>query len=471
VRSTETISSFRVSNETIMTKPSRRVPVFYVLTFLAASACSQDAGPPAPAHVEATSGEGQIAPVLTLLPEPVVATVLDASGAPLAGVAVDWAVAGDGRIMPVSPTTDAQGHARAFWMLGGTVGPSQASAHVPELTPATFSATAESSDQLPFDDVRMMDIPTYDGSGQVVHPDYVRTPDGVFTAPHHLAITPYPFNEPALENPSHFIGTRRDEWSLEAGAPNPVARPAIGYLSDPDMLYVPESRELWLYYRHVPGDNFILMTRSTDGLRWTDPVQVVHRPAHEVVSQSVVRRGPGDWWMYSVNAGERGCGGPSTTIEVRRSMDGVSWTDPEPLGLATKDLFAWHLEVQWIPSRNEFWALYNVKRNGGCATPALFMATSPDGYTWTELPAPVLARGRIPELTDIVYRSTLDYDPASDAITFWYSGAAYNGKAYVWRAAVERRRRAEVFGAPQTASLRRDDLLRPAPAELGEEWP
>ncbi len=456
-----------------MTKSHSRVSNLYVAALLTASfACGDSSGPPAPAHVQATSGAGQTAPVLTLLPEPMVATVLDGSGAPLAGVEVDWAAEGDGRIMPVSPTTDAQGQARAFWVLGATVGPNLATASVPELAPATFSAIAESADQLPFDDVRVLRIPTYEGSGQVVHPDYVRTPDGAFTAPHHLAITPYPFSDPARENPSHFVGLRRDEWSLELGAPNPVARPVVGYLSDPDMVYVPETRELWLYYRHVPGDNFILLTRSTDGLRWSAPVQVVHRPAHEVVSQSVVRRGPGDWWMYSVNAGDKGCASPSTTIEVRRSMDGISWGEPEPLALADKDLFAWHLEVQWIPSRNEFWALYNVKRNGSCATPALFMATSPDGHTWTELPTAVLIRGRVPEFADIVYRSTLDYDPLSDAITFWYSGATYNGKDYVWSAAVERRHREEVFTASAaSASLRREDLRRPAPAELGEEWP
>jgi hypothetical protein len=99
------------------------------------------------------------------------------------------------------------------------------------------------------------------------------------------------------------------------------------------------------------------------------------------------------------------------------------------------------------------------------------MATSPDGYTWTELPDPILARGRIAEFADIVYRSALDYDPASDAVTFWYSGAKYNGQEYVWSAAVERRRRADLFAASPTASLRRDDLRRPAPAELGEAWP
>jgi hypothetical protein len=226
-----------------------------------------------------------------------------------------------------------------------------------------------------------------------------------------------------------------------------------------------------LYYRYVRADNFILLIRSRDGIGWSPPVEVVHRRAHELISQTVVRRAPEDWWMWSVNSGMLGCYAPSTTIELRRSRDGISWTDAEPIGLAEKDLFAWHLEVQWIPSRNEFWALYNVKTSVGCGTPALFMATSPDGYTWTELPAPVLSRGRIPEFADIVYRSTLEYDPVTDAITFWYSGARHTEEGYVWSTAVERRHRADVFNPPAGASLRRDDLQRPPPAELGEEWP
>ena len=416
----------------------------------------------------------------TLLPEPIVATVVDAAGTPLPGVLVDWSVDGEGEVTATAPRTDAEGRVRAYWVLGGTAGPSQAAASVPDLEPARFTATAESSggvppggtppEELPFDDIRVLAVPTYDGSGQVVHPDYVRSPAGAFGSPHHLAITPYPQNNALLENPSHFVGTGPDRWSLESGAPNPVIRPTTGYLSDPDLVFVPETGELWLYYRQVIGDNFVHLMRSRDGLRWSAPVEVARAPAHEVVSPSVVRRGPGDWWMWAVNSGSEGCGVPSTTIEVRRSMDGEHWSAPEPVALNQQDLFAWHVEVQWIPSRNEFWALYNVKGSGGCATPALFMATSPDGYTWTVHGAPVLVRGRIPALADIVYRSTLEYDPATDAITFWYSGARHTGKEYVWSAAVERRRRIDVF-APAAALVSGERLLRPAPAELGDEWP
>jgi hypothetical protein len=411
----------------------------------ALAGCSDGAGPPAAARVQATAGEGQVAPVHSLLPNPIVATVLDASGQPLPGVTVAWAAEGDGRIIATTPTTDAQGQVQARWMLGSTVGPSRATAAVAALEPATFTALAESPDFLPYGEVHELDLPTYDDSRQVVHPDYVRTPDDAFRNVHHLAITPYPFGDASRENPSHFVGERPDLFALEDGAPNPLVRPTVGHLSDPDLLYVPESRELWLYYRQVTNENVILLMRTTDGRRWTDPVEVVRAANHQVVSQTVVRRAPGDWWMWAVNAGKEGCSAPAADLEVRRSMDGIHWSAPEPTPVGGVNRWPWHVEVQWVPSRNEFWAVYNVKGNGDCATPALFLATSPDGYTWTALDRPVLTRGTIPSLADIVYRSSFSYEPERDAIVFWFSGARYNGTRYVWGAAVERRRRADVF--------------------------
>jgi hypothetical protein len=97
------------------------------------------------------------------------------------------------------------------------------------------------------------------------------------------------------------------------------------------------------------------------------------------------------------------------------------------------------------------------------------IASSPDGVTWRAADKPVITKGEVPELQDIVYRTTLAYDAATDVITFWYSGARYDGGRYVWSAAVERRLRAEVF-AP-SAGLRFDaSVYAPAPAPL-EEWP
>jgi hypothetical protein len=155
-------------------------------------------------------------------------------------------------------------------------------------------------------------------------------------------------------------------------------------------------------------------------------------------------------------------------VELRRSTDGLQWTDPVTVDLVQPGYSPWHIDVQWIPSRQEFWAVYNGKTPGSCTTPAVFLATSSDGVTWRVQDWPVLAKGRVPQFADIVYRTTFAYDPLTDAITFWYSGARYDGTRYVWSAAVERRRRSEVFAPP--TKFADTGPFPPAPAPL-VEWP
>lgn len=182
----------------------------------------------------------------------------------------------------------------------------------------------------------------------------------------------------------------------------------------------------------------------------------------------MVRRDSRDWWMWSVKSGPAGCGAASTSLEVRRSADGMAWSPPRPTDLTAGALWPWHIDVEWIPSRKEFWAVYNGKTSTGCTTPAVYMATSGDGVTWRMLPNPVIVKGRIPEFQDIVYRTTFAYDPFSDAVTFWYSGARFAAGSYVWSAAVERRRRSDLFAKPPAAQA--TVIFTPPPAPL-EEWP
>lgn len=438
-------------------------------TFLVASlAACGDQGPASTFELRVTEGDRQVARIGTLLPLPVAVTVLNDAGRPLQGVRVEWHANEGGHMAPFNTVTDKDGVSRARWLLGSVEGVSTATASLPGVDPAVVTALAESPEALPFDEPTVLTIPTYDGSRQVVHPDYAATPAGRFGTTSHLAVTPYPEGDAKFENPSLFAGTRLDVWGLEPGAPNPVVLPDAGYLSDPDLVYEPDARELWLYYRQVNGANVVHLLRTSDGIHWSEPVEVARAPNHDLVSQTVVRRGPGDWWMWSVKSGPAGCGAGSTTVEVRRSPDGIGWSEPRTTDLTGGQLFPWHIDVEWIPSRNEFWAVYNAKAGGGCTTPAVFMATSADGVAWQMLEQPVIVKGRIPELADIVYRTTFRYDPLADAVTFWYSGARFVSRSYVWSAAVERRHRSELF--TRIAAVQPDIIFTPAPAPL-TDWP
>lgn len=296
---------------------------------------------------------------------------------------------------------------------------------------------------------------TYDGSGEVVHPDVVS-----FATPwngHRLwnAITPYPNSAIQFENPSLFASEDGDSWRVPGGVINPLAKTSRGYLSDPDMVYEPKSNQLWLYYREVEnrrdkktsqivhaGDH-VWLTTSSDAVKWSAPRRVVTDTGKFVVSPSIVRMSDTQWSMYEIDAGRDGCSAKSTRVLMRKSTNGVTWNAASVVGLVQTGYVPWHLDVQYVESRHEYWALvaaYPAAR--GCTSTSLFLATSEDGKTWTTYPSPIMAPGEIPQFASAVYRSTFAY-AADDSVTIWYSGArtvraAVKGKPVVlaWSAAV-----------------------------------
>jgi hypothetical protein len=414
----------------------------------AAVACSPDA-PTAigvPVTLERVSGDGQTASPGASLQRPLVARLLDADGRPVRRIQVRWSTSA-GEITPQVSMTDASGDAKATWKLGDAIGTQHALASADGLDPIEFVAFVDPNAEPERIPLHAVSLATFDGSDQVVHPDIAfPTIDSGDQRP-LLAVTPYPWGNPRFENPSVFRGDRAVTWSVQTGVANPIVRPNGGYLSDPDALWLPDAHEFWLFYRHVNTDNEILVTQSADGVRWSAGKTVFRAPNHTAVSPTVVRRSPTEWLMWTVNAGHLGCDAASTTVELRRSSDGLTWSRPSTVSLSLAGVFPWHLEVQWVAELREYWALFNGKVAGSCTTDALYLATSADGVTWKTYPSPVLRRGAIPELNDIVYRATFAYDATRDLVSLWHSGARYTSRGYEWHAAFERRRRSDLFSS------------------------
>jgi len=419
-----------------------------IVACLGLAACGADAPTASaglPAALERVSGDGQSAPPGAALEQPLVARLVDADGRAVRRADVRWE-ASAGEVTPGVSTTDANGDAKAIWRLGTETGAQRATATVDGLDAVVFVAFVDASalpERVPLHSIALV---TADGSGQVVHPDVVLPPFEALDETPRLAITPYPWGNANFENPSIFTGGR-DTWRVPSGLTNPVVKPNGGYLSDPDIVWLADRREFWLYYRHVDTENEILVTSSIDGVRWGPSREVVRAPNHQVVSPTVVRRTPTDWLMWSVNSGSAGCSSPSTTVELRRSVDGTSWSSPTTVTLSQPGVFPWHIEVQWIASLGEYWAMFNGKVAGSCTTDALYIATSPDGVAWRTYRSPVLRRGSIPELADVVYRATFAYEADRDLVSIWHSGATFTPRGYEWHAAYERRRRDDLFAS------------------------
>jgi hypothetical protein len=276
---------------------------------------------------------------------------------------------------------------------------------------------------------------TYDRSDQVVHPSAVS-----FSSPWHgqqywLALTPYPNSDSHVENPSIFTSSTGDDWNTPAGVSNPVTTTSRGYLSDPDLVFDPSADELRLYYREVVETHYrherpkhqadnVFMTRSADGVHWSDPVALTSDRGRFVVSPAVARRSDGDWRMWSVDAGRAGCNARLTRLVMRESTNGVDWSEARNVSFTQPGYMPWHVDVQWVPQLDQYWALVAAYPRGStCTQTSLFLATSSDGVSWATYPSPVLARGVMPEFSTNVYRSTFAFAPDGESLTIWLTGA------------------------------------------------
>ncbi len=116
------------------------------LAALAAAGCKDAAEPrPAATQLELKDGSGQAAAAGSVLAQPLRVLALDASGVPVAGVEVHWAVAtGGGALSAPSVTTGADGIAGVTYTLGAAAGEQRVEASALGLagSPVLFTETA-----------------------------------------------------------------------------------------------------------------------------------------------------------------------------------------------------------------------------------------------------------------------------------------------------------------------------------------
>ena len=415
-----------------------------LILLLGAGSCADSPVTPLPVRqLTLVAGANQRGTPGEPLPNPVVVRLLDRDNVPLSDAAVTFrVVTGGGQIEGAAITTDDAGLASAIWVLGHESAVQQLVASAPGATPITISASTEVIPCTPVEcaevwageeELRVIAVPTYDGSGQAVHPD-IATRTGAL--PLLMAFTPYPFGNAGVEDPSLVESANNRYWRVQSGLVNPVARPVAGHLSDPDLVFDAATGLLHLYYREVSGGrNRIRHVISPNGVTWQGDAVVLDVPSHAALSPAVTRSGHDQQWsMWTVNSGAAGCSARSSTVELRRSSNGTTWSGPAVTNLAQPGQVIWHLDVQWLPQRGEYWALYNSYPVGSsCVTRALFMARSTDGVHWDTPQAPLMVAGVAPAFRDVVYRGTFRLSPDAQWVELLVSGAAYAEGRYTWQ--------------------------------------
>lgn len=342
-------------------------------------------------------------------------------------------------------------------------------------------STEEKKDPLPvpyqFRDV--LRIPTYSYTAQggqtqkaewdTTHPDVI---DFAKTSKeggkwggyrYWMVLTPNQDGYSQYENPCLAASNDGVNWVVPNGIENPLSgvkhEPTGTHNCDTDLVYNPDSDELWVYYvweqdspagtpsnlrliRVKEDGNSFAITSTTDGKPYERLINSQYR--YDMQSPAVVRRDANTWLMWSNNSDSDNSGNGWQSqvafVELYTSTDGKNWTNKQSLadtlvlkgadGIAS--YIPWHLDVQWVESQNKYWGLFCAYPKGGNTNRTyLLFGTSEDGKTWTTYPKLLLAPRDNKWDNNFIYRSTFIYDDASGTLQVWYSG----GKSGGWRIA------------------------------------
>ena len=333
-------------------------------------------------------------------------------------------------------------------------------------------STEAKKDPLP-EEYRLRDrlkIPTYSYTAQsgqkakaewdTTHPDVVdfakTSKDGGKWGGYRywMVLTPNQDGYSQYENPCLAASNDGVNWVVPNGIENPLSgvkhEPTGTHNCDTDLVYNPDSDELWVYYvweqdspagtpsnlrliRVKEDGNSFAITSTTDGKPYERLINSQYR--YDMQSPAVVRRDANTWLMWSNNSDSDNSGNGWQSqvafVELYTSTDGKNWTNKQSLadtlvlkgadGIAS--YIPWHLDVQWVESQNKYWGLFCAYPKGGNTNRTyLLFGTSEDGKTWTTYPKPLISPRDNEWDNNFIYRSTFIYDDASGTLQVWYSG-------------------------------------------------
>jgi hypothetical protein len=265
-----------------------------------------------------------------------------------------------------------------------------------------------------------LSTPTYDGSGEGMHPSIL-----YFASPWHgyqywMAVTPYPNYDASKENPSILASSDGQKWQVPPGLTNPIVT-GTSNLADPDLYYDAVSDQIWMYYLYKAGTEARMVRQtSSDGVIWSKPQTVFTEVPNGMISPAVDKVG-NLFYAWYIDASPLGSNAPSSKIKYRTSGDGVTWSASQVANASQPGYVLWHIEVRNV-SEGKIWMLAAAYPAGSSSgVTALYFFSSSDGINWTSYPKPVLKASVNGWDSGQIYRSSFLYDSASDQVRVWYS--------------------------------------------------
>lgn len=257
-------------------------------------------------------------------------------------------------------------------------------------------------------------IPTYDGSGQSVHPKVLYFENGWNGFRYWMAMTPYRDTNDYYENPSILCSNDGYNWREPSGISNPISGGITGgaHYSDTHLVMVGDTMECWYRYNPSKADNvspnndinYVYRQTSTDGVNWSEKELIFESQTGTIpyVSPSVIyENGKYRIWHHDYNG----------RTYYQESSDLVSWTSRVTCTLnipnASTTKYAWHSDI--IHDNGIYEMVISVRdRSFSDEYYSLFYAVSTDGINFdkaTEIIKPTLGSGRLDN--ESIYRSSI----------------------------------------------------------------
>lgn len=275
-------------------------------------------------------------------------------------------------------------------------------------------------------------IPSYDSSGQAMHPSIIYNASGWNGYKYWLATSPYTDTNNQYENPQIHASNDGDTWVVPSGLTNPIdAWPGVvnQYNADPEIVIGPDDVMYCFYIEVEDTDDHIYLRyrTSSNGTTWTSEKTLMAVPYNGAISPSVIW--DGEWKLWIGNKNNHNYSDflllkadsiedLKTAIPIKCFFSGL----PYPATGSSAE--RWHYDV--IRDGEKYVAIVMAKE-----TDDLWLAYSYDGIYWITSDSAILSPGGAGTwYENTLYRATLlpisgGYDlfySAQNAANEWYTG-------------------------------------------------
>lgn len=269
-------------------------------------------------------------------------------------------------------------------------------------------------------------IPTYDGSGQAVHPDVYYNANGKFGYKWWMVFEPYPSSTGRYEKPSLVASQDGITWVVPDGITNPIdttTSDTTDIAPDGDLI---EGIDGKLYIIYDRSFEKAVYARSYDGTTVSEKVKLFDWASTKELSPAVTFEN-GKYVMRYVNAAD------SPYVISKRSANNIlgPWTvEPNDtiLNMAA-GMMIWHMDV--IKEGDELHGFFTLEKGVTNTQTKLYFATCSDGHTW-KLSDTSLLNTKIGSWDDyMIYRSSaIAVKGSKTKYKLYYSALTYGSNEW-----------------------------------------